>query len=70
MASENSEPTYSGMDKYPGLIATAVTVVIGVVFLGALYSSATSGHGGDHGGDHGGGEHATEHAAPAGEAGH
>ena len=39
-------PEYTGMDKYPGWIATIITVVITAVFLGALFASA----GGDHGG--------------------
>lgn len=67
MATQTAEPTYSGIDKFPGIIATVVTIIVGAVFLGALYNSATSGHHGE--GDHGG-DHAAEHAAPAGEAGH
>lgn len=47
-------PEYTGMDKYPGWIATIVTIAITAVFLGALYAET----GGDHGGH---GEHgATE----------
>lgn len=38
-------PEYTGMDKYPGWIATIITVVITAVFIGALFASA-----GDHGG--------------------
>jgi hypothetical protein len=65
MASETKEPSYSGIDKFPGIIATVVTLIVGGVFLGALYNSATAGHGDDHGtADHG-----EAHAEPAGEAG-
>jgi hypothetical protein len=39
---------YSGMDKYPGWIATIITIVIGGIFLGALYSTSNSHHGDDH----------------------
>jgi len=61
MATQTTEPTYTGIDKFPGIIATVVTLVVGGIFLGALYNSATSGHGGDHGG-----EHAAEHADEGG----
>ena len=66
MADQSTEPTYSGIDKFPGIISTVVTIVVGVIFLGALYNSATSGHhGDDHGGGHGG-DHAEEHAEEGG----
>ena len=52
----SAKPEYTGLDKYPGWIATGITILIGVVFIGALVMSA-----GDHGGDHSG-EHSTEKA--------
>lgn len=55
MGSTVSGPEYTGLDKYPGWIATVITVVISAVFIGALFMSA-----GDHG-EHG--EAATEEAA-------
>jgi len=48
---ESQKPTYSGMDKYPGVIATIITILIGMVFIGALYLSAghpDDGHSGGH----------------------
>ena len=48
MGQEVAKPTYTGMDKYPGIISTVLTFVVAGVFLGALYISATSHHG-DHG---------------------
>ena len=30
------QPEYTGMDKYPGIIATVVTIAITAIFLGAL----------------------------------
>ena len=42
---------YTGMDKYPGWIATIITIIVGAVFLGALYVSANSHHGDEHGTD-------------------
>ena len=50
MGSTTPAPEYSGLDKYPGWIATIITVVITVVFLGALF--ANSGHSDDHSGGH------------------
>ena len=52
MGHEVKSPEYTGMDRYPGILATIITIAIGVVFLGALYVGAT-GHHGDHSGDHG-----------------
>ena len=52
----SAKPEYTGLDKYPGWVATGITILIGAVFIGALFMS-----GGDHGGDHGG-EHAAEGA--------
>ena len=43
---------YTGMDKYPGWIATVITIVIGVIFVGALFISGSSHHGDDHGDAH------------------
>ena len=37
---------YEGYQKYPGIIATVITVIVGGIFLGALYKSA--GHHDDH----------------------
>lgn len=55
----SAKPEYSGLDKYPGWVATGITIVIGAVFLGALFMG-----GGDHGdhGDHGNnaGDHSSE----------
>jgi len=39
---------YSGMDKYPGILATVITIVIGGIFIGALYVSGTSHHDSGH----------------------
>ena len=55
----NTSVEYTGMDKYPGWIATGITLVITAIFLGAVFASAGS-HSGDHGGDHGG-----DHAKPS-----
>ena len=43
----SKEPTYTGIDKYPGIISTVITIVILVVFVGALYLN--SGHDDSHG---------------------
>ena len=48
MGSTVSGPEYTGMDKYPGWIATIVTVVITAIFIGALFASADHGEHGDH----------------------
>ncbi len=60
MGSTVSGPEYTGLDKYPGWIATIITVVISAVFIGALFMSA-----GDHGehGETAGHGAATEEAA-------
>ena len=47
MGQEVAKPTYTGMDKYPGIISTVLTFIVAGIFLGALYVSATSHHG-DH----------------------
>ena len=48
MGSTVSGPEYTGMDKYPGWIATIVTIVITAIFIGALFVSADHGDHGDH----------------------
>ena len=40
---------YSGMDKYPGWVATIITVIIGGIFLTALYVSGSGHHDDSHG---------------------
>ena len=40
MGNNTKEPTYTGMDKYPGIISTVITIVITVIFIGALYIKA------------------------------
>ena len=52
MGSSAPSPEYTGIDKYPGWIATIITVGITAIFIGALFVSANSHHG-EHGGDHG-----------------
>ena len=44
MGDHQQDPQYSGLDKYPGWLATVITLVIGVIFIGALYVSATGHH--------------------------
>ena len=41
MGNNSTEPTYTGIDKYPGIISTVVTIIILVIFVGALYMSAS-----------------------------
>ncbi|MBM76140.1 MAG: hypothetical protein CMK59_12125 [Proteobacteria bacterium] len=50
MGHEVQKPNYQGLQKYPGILATVITIAIGVAFLGALYQTAHSDHGGH--GDH------------------
>ena len=57
MGQDVQKDTYEGYQKYPGIIATVITVIVGGIFLGALYNSA--GHHDDHSS---GGEHAEEGA--------
>ena len=54
MGQEVQKPEYQGLQKYPGILATVITMAVGVAFIGALYQSAHSGHGehGEHG-EHG-----------------
>ncbi len=62
MGDHSAQPQYSGfVDKNPGLVATLITIVVGVVFLGGLYREVqiTASHHGEH---H---EPAGDHAAPA-----
>ena len=56
---ENKKPQYEGIDKYPGWIATLITLIVGGVFIGALYGN--SGH---HGDEHHGDEHGENHEQP------
>ena len=58
MGSAANKPVYTGMDKYPGWLATIITIVIGAVFIGALVNEANHG---DHHGDHHNGEHGEAH---------
>ena len=53
----SKKPEYTGLDKYPGWVATGITIVIGSLFIGLLVMGA-----GDHGEDHGE-DHATEEGA-------
>ena len=55
----SNKPEYTGMDKYPGWIATVITIIVGAIFLGALYSNA--GHHGDDHGAHSSEESTKEH---------
>ena len=48
MGSSAPSPEYTGIDKYPGWIATIITIAISSIFLGALYIGANSHHG-EHG---------------------
>ena len=36
MGGSNQEPQYSGIDKFPGTIATVITLIVGAIFLGGL----------------------------------
>lgn len=55
MGESSKKPEYSGMDKYPGWIATVITIIIGVVFVGALVQEGShdAHHGAEQGADHG-----------------
>jgi len=44
MGHDVQKPEYTGMDKYPGILATIITLIILFAFLGALYMGAGSGH--------------------------
>ena len=57
MGSTVPAPEYTGMDKYPGWIATIITVVITAIFIGALVASA------DHGEHAEGADHSASEAA-------
>ena len=52
---ESNKPNYQGINKYPGWIATIITIIVGGIFIGALVLNA-----GHH--DDGHGEHA-DHSA-------
>lgn len=51
MGGTSNKPQYTGMDKYPGWIATLITFIVGGIFVGALVMEGS--HGSDHGSDHG-----------------
>ena len=63
MGSDVQKPEYTGMDKYPGWIATILTIIIGVVFIGALANEAN--HDAHHDDAHGEKSHEKGKAAPA-----
>ena len=63
MGGTSNKPEYTGMDKYPGWIATIITIIVGGVFLGALAIEGS--HGSDHGAAHGD-DHGAEHHDEAG----
>ena len=44
MGNNNESPVYTGMDKYPGILATVITILIGGIFIGALFMSAGAPH--------------------------
>ena len=46
MGQDVQKEEYEGYQKYPGIIATVITVIVGGIFLGALFNSA--GHHDDH----------------------
>ena len=58
MGSTVSGPEYTGMDKYPGWIATIITIAVSSIFIGALFVTANShdahdaGHGEGHEAEH------------------
>lgn len=63
MGSTVPAPEYTGMDKYPGWIATIITLVVTATFIGALVVSADHGDHGDHGDHAEGAEHSASEAA-------
>ena len=44
MGQDNQGPVYTGIDKYPGILATLLTLVIGSIFIGALIMSSNAPH--------------------------
>ena len=40
MGQDVQKEAYEGYQKYPGIIATVITLIVGGIFLGALYNSA------------------------------
>ena len=46
---DTPQPEYTGLDKYPGWLATVITIVIGAIFLGALSTNFSHD---DHGAEH------------------
>jgi hypothetical protein len=65
MGHDVQKVTYEGYQKYPGILATVITLIVGGVFLGALYQSA--GHHDDHStqGEHGKHAEHGEESTPA-----
>lgn len=43
MGSSN-QSQHTGIHKYAGLVSVIATIIIGAVFIGALYASAHAGH--------------------------
>ena len=64
MGGSSQGPQYTGIDKYPGLISTLITLVIAAIFLGGLYREVliTAAHHEEaHAeGEHGEGDHAED----------
>ena len=60
MGHEVETPEYQGLQKYPGILATIITLAIGATFLGALYQGAQHGEHGAHDG-HGEASHEEGH---------
>ena len=50
----SQKPEYTGLEKYPGWLATAITILIGAIFLGALATNFhhDEGHAEGHGEGH------------------
>jgi hypothetical protein len=57
MGGASNKPEYTGIDKYPGWISTVITIVVAVVFVGALIMEGSHGHGEGHGEGHGDAHH-------------
>ena len=55
-----NKPEYSGIHKYPGWLATIITVIVGGVFVGALVWTGSHGHHGEEHGEAHGAEHHEE----------
>ena len=55
MGGTSNKPEYTGLDKYPGWIATVITLIVGGIFVGALILEGS--HSSEHGDDHGAAHH-------------